>query len=427
MSFNKSVIWNLAGSVLPLVVGIFTIPLLIDRLGLQLFGILTLIWALIGYFSLFDFGLGRALTQIVAKYRDDHEKINVYSSAGLTLITAFGVAGALVVVLSVVAFSVSWIGIDEIYIVDVKGAILIAAIGIPLTTLTTGCRGVLEGYLEFGRSNVIRLVMGVGNFILPTITVMLWEPNLSNVTLSLLVARVVVIALSFYYIFSFISAKYFFIRKDWKNTYSELLKYGSWMTLSNIVSPLMVTSDRFFISAIAGASVVAYYTVPFEIVIRALIIPAALTSVYFAYASNIESKDQESAKNLYNEKFKQNFFVMLVVGVGIILFSKIFLSIWIDEEFASESWVIMAIMGVGIVFNGLAQMPLASIHARGQAKTVALVHTFEFTVYIPVLVVLIYYYGALGAAVAWLLRSVIDYLILDFFRKKLSRGSVEIN
>ena len=35
-------------------------------IGVEAFGILTLIWSLIGYFSLFDFWLGRALTQRVA-------------------------------------------------------------------------------------------------------------------------------------------------------------------------------------------------------------------------------------------------------------------------------------------------------------------------------------------------------------------------
>ena len=66
MSLKRNTFWNLAGNGLPFLLGAVTIPYLIRHLGVEAFGILTLIWGLIGYFSLFDFGLGRALTQQVA-------------------------------------------------------------------------------------------------------------------------------------------------------------------------------------------------------------------------------------------------------------------------------------------------------------------------------------------------------------------------
>ena len=63
MKFQPSVFvqhffWSLFGTGLPLVLGIVTIPLILDGLGMVLFGLLTLIWTAIGYFGLFDFGLG---------------------------------------------------------------------------------------------------------------------------------------------------------------------------------------------------------------------------------------------------------------------------------------------------------------------------------------------------------------------------------
>src|SRR5438270_423670 len=63
----RNTIWNLIGSGAPMIVAVFCIPILIRGLGKDRFGVLALAWALIGYVSLFDFGLGRALTQIVAK------------------------------------------------------------------------------------------------------------------------------------------------------------------------------------------------------------------------------------------------------------------------------------------------------------------------------------------------------------------------
>ncbi|MGC1616486.1 MAG: hypothetical protein WA736_17540, partial [Candidatus Acidiferrum sp.] len=63
----RNTVWNLIGNGAPLIVAVFSIPILIHGLGKDRFGVLTLAWALIGYAGLFDMGLGRALTQLVAK------------------------------------------------------------------------------------------------------------------------------------------------------------------------------------------------------------------------------------------------------------------------------------------------------------------------------------------------------------------------
>src|SRR5580704_18044702 len=59
-------IWNIVGSIAPLAIGLLVMPSLVRNLGTDRFGVLSLAWTLIGYFSLFDLGLGRALTKEVA-------------------------------------------------------------------------------------------------------------------------------------------------------------------------------------------------------------------------------------------------------------------------------------------------------------------------------------------------------------------------
>ena len=63
----RNSVFNFLGLGIPFVAAVISIPLLIRVLGTERFGILTLAWIVIGYFSLFDLGLGRALTQVVAE------------------------------------------------------------------------------------------------------------------------------------------------------------------------------------------------------------------------------------------------------------------------------------------------------------------------------------------------------------------------
>jgi molybdopterin-containing oxidoreductase family membrane subunit len=97
MSLKRNSIWNLAGAGLPLLIGAIAIPYLVQRLGVERFGILSLVWSLIGYFSLFDFGMGRALTQQLAKRIGTpmQDEIPQLAKAGMVCIGATGGVGAL--------------------------------------------------------------------------------------------------------------------------------------------------------------------------------------------------------------------------------------------------------------------------------------------------------------------------------------------
>ena len=59
--------WNLAGQIVPLFVAVFTIPGFMRHMGTDRFGVLTIAWSVLAYFSLFDFGLGRAVTVLAAE------------------------------------------------------------------------------------------------------------------------------------------------------------------------------------------------------------------------------------------------------------------------------------------------------------------------------------------------------------------------
>src|SRR6266536_6505693 len=73
----RNTLWNLGGNLAPLLVAFFCIPPIVKALGTSRFGILTLVWALIGYATVFDFCLGGALTQLVATRLGSDEQQDV--------------------------------------------------------------------------------------------------------------------------------------------------------------------------------------------------------------------------------------------------------------------------------------------------------------------------------------------------------------
>ncbi len=284
MSLARNTIWNLVGTALPFVVGVVTIPYLLRTLGVEAFGMLTLIWVLIGYFGLFDFGLGRALTQQIAAClgADQCDDIPDLARSGLAFTFWAGLAGGVVLSLIVGPLVRNWLQVSAGLSDDMIRSLMIAALCIPLATLTTGLRGILEAYEDFRAISLIRLVLGTANFVLPAICTMAFGSSLTPIVVALMAARLAVCLAHAWLVHRRLPAGWWRsgapIRRR-KNR--RLVSFGAWMTVSNVISPIMVTADRFVITAVVGAGAVAYYTVPVEVMLRILILPGALTGVLF--------------------------------------------------------------------------------------------------------------------------------------------------
>jgi len=419
MSLRRNTIWNLAGIGLPLLLAAVTIPYLIRQVGIEAFGILTLVWALIGYFSLFDFGLGRALTQqVAAALSAGHEdSLPSLVKTGLWFSAGTGLIGGLVLAILAHKLAFDWLNVSVPLQPSTLNALLVSAIGIPFTTATTGLRGILEAYEDFRVVNLLRMVLGAANFGLPALSVMFLSNSLVWMVLGLIGARVVMFFLHAWIAHRKLPAGWLSAKFSKKNVRS-LLSFGAWMTVSNIISPLMVTADRFVISGVLGASVVAYYTVPFEALIRLLIIPGALTTALFPRLANLMVTNPVEATRLYRKCLNIILVALLPVCLFISIGSRWGLALWLGEDFASHSWAIVSVMSAGLLLNGLAHVPFAAIQAAGDSRTTAYLHLAELALYVPLLYLCMKNFGILGAAMAWTARTAIDLLALMFFARQ---------
>lgn len=408
------------GSAAPMLIGLLVLPYLLKELGVGRLGVLTLIWTLIGYFSIFDFGLGRALTHRISALRADHQAAQIYSVTyfGLACMLGIGLVGATLEMVSIFSFGVGWLNLDPDIYSEVYWAIILSGIGIPLATATSGMKGVLEGFESFKSVNILRAILGVSNFLLPAFTVKFFGPNLSFIVIGLLIARFVVMLLHWYAMQQVIikPLNYRFHIADGSR---GLIHFGAWMTLSNIVSPLMAVADRFIISHFDGSASVAYYAVPFDFMFRLLMLPAALTTTLFPIFSRELKSNIEKVKGHFIQSQLLIGVVMSLICGLLAIFSHYGLSVWMGSDFAEHSYRIAIIIAIGIIFNSLGQAPLMLIQAAGRVKLTSIIHLCEFAIYAPALVIAVKYYGVMGAALVWLVRVLVDCSILNIYGFKI--------
>lgn len=412
MKLLRHTVFNLVGLGAPLLVAVATIPVLIGQLGPSRFGLLTLIWAVVSYFGLFDLGLGRALTQQLAVVfaNQQHKQVGPLVGTATVLMAALGlVAGVLM------AAAAPW-GVGLIHDVpnrqETINAVYAMAVAMPFIVLTSGFRGVLEAQHAFGIINLIRLPMGLFTFLGPLAVVFYGGgPHLDLIAWALVAGRVVACVVHAYYAWRALP-------KDssalaWQ---AKLIKplciSGGWLTVSNVISPFMGYVDRFVIGAIVSAGAVAYYATPQELVTKLWIVPGALTAVLFpAFAAQMARRDEQTWA-LFKKAIYWLFLSLLPAVAAFTLFAHELLALWINPEFADHSSVLLQIFSIGILINSLAHVPFTLIQSAGAARLTALAHLVELPFFLALLWWLTVRYGPMGAATAWLLRMMIDTVVM---------------
>lgn len=407
MSLRKNTLWNIAGSGLPLIAAVAFIPYCLKQLGSEVFGILTLIWALIGYFSLFDFGVGRALTFEIGKLnaKGGRGEVSALMRAGLLLTLLSGLLGGLLMWLLAPYLARSWLNISAPFQTDAQQAFQLAALGIVFATLGSGLRGVQEGLEAFRTANVNRIVLGLCTFSLPALAIGLHGPELNMIVIYLVVARLAILLLNAFQLRGYWVEPASPLRPNIKS----LIAFGSWVTLSGVIGPVMVYGDRFFVSATVGANLLPLYAIPQEGLQRLLMIPGAFCSALLPRLSGLGHAER---KALFLKSYKRLALGMLAVCVIGALLAHPALSIWLSPDFASEAIHLVLILIVGLWINSVAMVPFTLLHAMGDARLTAIFHMLELVIYVVSLFYLVHALGLLGAAVAWVMRVALDWILL---------------
>ncbi len=416
--------WNLTGQLVPLAVGLATLPFLIQAVGLDRYGFLTLVWVLVGYASVFDFGISRVLIRLVAQRLAIGDKTGAHHLArvGMSFLGFFGLAVA-----GLFALGSSWLVGNVVKLppelqAEALNAMWLLAASIPFVMLTTGYSGVLSAYQQFRGQNLLRVVMGVATYVGPLLVALSLNRLDALVAFILLMRGIATVAHARLARrncgFQFVP-----LLPDRAST-RELFSLGGWVWVSNMVSPLLSYLDRLLLGALVPVRMVAFYATPFDLVSRASALPYSMMSALFPTFATVEH-GSVAARDMMLNSLRQLYVLMLPVVFFLIVMAQPGLQLWLGPEFAERSTLVLQLLALGIFLNTLAQAPATLIQAAGQPRVMALLHLAELPFFIAMLYFFTTWWGIVGTAAAAGLRSGLDGLAVLFLAvRDLPPGSV---
>lgn len=420
----RNTIWNLIGGGGPMLVAIVCIPILIKGLGKDRFGVLALAWVIIGYAGFFDLGVGRALTQLVARKLgagEDHEvPALVWTSLALMLVLGI-VGGAAVALIS------PWLVHHALHIPaalqrETLYSFYLLGLSLPIVITTAGLRGFLEAHQRFDLVSALRIPLNVFVFAGPLL-VLPFSHSLFPVVAVLVGGRVV----------GWVAHLLLCLRVmprlrhqiAWHNpSVGRLLSFGGWLTVTNIIGPLMLSLDRFLIGALLSVTAVAYYATSYELVARLFAVSAALAGVMFPAFSTSFTQDPRHAARLYDQSLLAIAGVLAPACFLIVLLANPILILWVGPQFAEHSFRVAQILSIGVLVLGLESIPFALLQAIGRPDLPAKLNVIELPFYLGAFWFLTVRYGLVGAAAAWSLRAFLDGMIMMFLANRYLPGKL---
>jgi O-antigen/teichoic acid export membrane protein len=279
-----------------------------------------------------------------------------------------------------------------------------------------GFRGILEAYQRFDLVNIVRIPLGVFSFAAP-LAVIPFSVDLQVIILVLCIGRVAAACMQFIFCYKIIPDLFSNFSIEPKKFWM-LMRFGSWMTVTNIISPLLVYVDRLFIGALVSITAVAFYATPSEVITKLTLLSGALMSVLFPAISSSFEVDRQRSALLLEQGLKYVFLGTFPIVLLLVTFAPEGLAIWLDEQFLQNSTVVTRILSAGIFFTCLGQIPYAFIQGAGRPDLTGKLHLIELVPYIVLVVLGIHLAGIAGAAAIWTLRFMIDTLAMYLIAQK---------
>ena len=410
------------------------VPFLLHYLGQERLGVLSLVWVVVGYFSFLDMGLGRAVTVAVASCRSGGasgraEELHFVGTAA-ALLVCVGSAMALLVGLAIAAWGVPVRLSSPAFLEEVKQALFWMLPSLPLLLVSSALRGHLEGVGAFRSLNLLRIPTGVMLLAGPCLTA-LHSPDLVWACVSILAVRLVHVFVLLRLVAQEMGYRFLHFARALVHASSvawlqQLLSFGGWVMVSNIVGPVIVYVDRFVIGAVLAASSVVIYAVPFDVVSRLPVLIASLCSVLLpelARLSRTTSNEPANIDRVRSLVKRSSMFSAWVVAAVVVLgwvATPWALRWWVGPIFEAQGTQVTQLLLLAFGVNALAQIPFTALQAAGRVRAVAFLHMAELLPYGAVVFLAISWLGIVGAAWAWLLRSVIDYAALAWMWRRHS-------
>jgi O-antigen/teichoic acid export membrane protein len=424
---KQNIIANFIGKAWTALMSLAFIPLYIKFLGIESYGLIGIFTSLLAVFGLLDMGLSTTLTRELARLSVAADNTRDMRNLVRTLeVIYWGVAMFIAVCLIGLASPIAryWVKTDQLPMATVRQATMlmggIVAFQWPLRLYSGGLMGmqrqVLVNLLEVGTATL----RGIGAVLIlwlvsPTIQAFfIWQ-----IVISLLQTTSTAIFL-WRSLPQTGDAAHF-----QKQSFICVWRFAAGMTGISVTALCLTQTDKILLSKLLTLEMFGYYTLA-TVVAGTLyrFIGPVFTAVFPRFSQLISLQDEIRLKELYHKSCQLMSVMILPPAVVVALFAPEILLLWTGSPLTvTNTHTLVSLLMIGTALNGLMNLPYALQLSYGWTKLPFYTNVIATIVLVPLIFVFVNLYGAVGAAMAWiLLNSGYVFIMIQIMHRRLLQG-----
>lgn len=387
------------------VIGIFLWPFILHRLGDWASGIWVLIFAITGYYGLFDLGIRSSIVRYVSKARatDDTDYAGQILSTSLFTYCCIGVITLLItVVLSIYLHPLFHKsvppGMDPAGFESMARLLLLivgasVAAGFPLGV----SGGILEGLQEFSVLNLTSIVSTLARAFL---IVLALEHGYGLLTVAIITVSLPVVTSIWRWVIAIrkfpapISLKY--VNRD---IFREIAHYSGTTMVMIVATRLRFKSDSVIIGSFLGAAAITYFNIGSRIVDYAGEVVECLAQVFVPMSSHSDALGQmDRLRKIFVAGNRFCAFIIFPICATLIILGQSVITVWVGARYVTTSYPVLVVL---LLPSTLMLTQAASgrvLLGMGKHRTWAFVILAEGIVNIALSIALVRHYGIMGDA-----------------------------
>jgi O-antigen/teichoic acid export membrane protein len=412
---RRNVIAGYAGSIWTGLMSLVFIPVYVQLIGIEAYGLVGFFLTLQSMFAVLDLGLSTTLNREFAR-------LSAFPAAQIdqrrllrtieTIYWAIAFLNAAVVIACARPISASWLQREELPLPVVVQAVMTMGVVLlfqwPLSMYSGGLLG-LQKQVSLNIINAgMATLRGVGAIlalwlVAPTLQVFFaWQVIVSALhtgTVAVVLRRAIGGTSGSSFDFSVLASVW---------------RFAGGLVGISVISTGITQVDKLVVSRLLPLTDLGYYTLAGAVALSIYRIISPLFASLFPRFSQLVAAGEESAlAALYHRSCETLAVVVLPAAVFLAFFSREVLVLWTqDPLMAEQTHVIMTILVIGTAMNGLMTLPYAVQLAYGWTRLAFTYNAISVVIMFPAAYLLTRAWGAVGASVGWMVYNAVGVLLL---------------
>lgn len=424
-SLFKNASFSVISQFVNIAIGVLFVPLYLYYLGIEGFGVYSLIIMLFGWLTILQAGVDPAITKLIAQYFAENQFKKINSLITLGFIIQFIMAGLIGILIYLnVDVVAKFLVKDAIHLLEeTKIALTIGAVNIVVLMCKNVYVAFFKGMQRYDLTSIFSSTFSITASVLSLI--FLW---LGYGLIGIISARLILNVLSLVVLGHFskrILSSLRFTSDISKGVLIEIIHFGSWVIVSRLNRLAVNALPPILINQYLGPTGVTYYKIAITVVMAINNLLSSVVNVVFPHVSELMAlKNTEKIKTLYSKANSILSYISAPMYCFCIIFSWQIIYMWLGEEMANAMGNLMPIFLVGYYLSSASMLPSVFSLGLGKTKILAVSGTLQTIVVFLALPVLLREFDILGAGfnlIAFEAVSIISGAIITI---KYVNGSV---